>query len=69
MRIDIVVFDGFDELDAIAPFEVLQNAAAGGADFSVRLVSVGRATGSGRRHMDCGWRSKSPIRMRSGRTW
>lgn len=39
MRIDIVVFDGFDELDAIAPFEVLQNAAAGGADFSVRLVS------------------------------
>jgi transcriptional regulator GlxA family with amidase domain len=39
MRIDIVVFDGFDELDAIAPFEVLQNAAEGGAGFSVRLVS------------------------------
>ena len=39
MRIDILVFDGFDELDAIAPYEVLRNAAEGGADFSVRLVS------------------------------
>ncbi|MGD9633422.1 MAG: DJ-1/PfpI family protein [Pirellulales bacterium] len=39
MRFDIVVFDGFDELDAIGPFEVLQNAAAGGADFEVRLVT------------------------------
>lgn len=39
MRVEIVVFDGVDELDAIGPFEVLQNAAAAGADFSVRLVS------------------------------
>ena len=39
MRIEIVLFDGFDELDALAPYEVLQNASAGGADFSVRLVS------------------------------
>jgi len=39
MRIEIVVFDGFDELDALAPYEVLQNAAGGGADFRVRLVS------------------------------
>lgn len=39
MRIEIVAFDGVDELDAIGPFEVLQNAAAAGADFSVRLVS------------------------------
>jgi len=39
MRIEIVVFDGFDELDAIGPFEVFQNAAKYGADFSVRLVS------------------------------
>lgn len=39
MRIDILVFDGFDELDAIAPFEVFKNAARGG-DFKVRLVSA-----------------------------
>ena len=39
MRIEILAFDGVDELDAIGPFEVLQNAAAAGADFSVRLVS------------------------------
>jgi transcriptional regulator GlxA family with amidase domain len=39
MRIDILLFDGFDELDAIGPYEVLQNAAGGGADFVVRLVS------------------------------
>ncbi len=39
MRIDILVFDGFDELDVIGPFEVLQNAAAAGADFSTRLVT------------------------------
>ena len=39
MRIEIVAFDGVDELDAIGRFEVLQNAAAAGADFSVRLVS------------------------------
>jgi transcriptional regulator GlxA family with amidase domain len=39
LLIDIVLFDGFDELDAIGPFEVLKNAAQRGADFSVRLVS------------------------------
>ena len=39
MRIEILVFDGFDELDALAPYEVLENADAAGADFSVRLAS------------------------------
>jgi transcriptional regulator GlxA family with amidase domain len=39
VRIEIVLYDGFDELDALAPYEVLQNAASAGADFSVRLVS------------------------------
>jgi transcriptional regulator GlxA family with amidase domain len=39
VRVEIVAFDGVDELDAIGPFEVLQNAAARGAHFSVRLVS------------------------------
>jgi transcriptional regulator GlxA family with amidase domain len=39
MRIGIVVYDGFDELDAIGPYEVLRNAAAGGADCTVELVT------------------------------
>jgi transcriptional regulator GlxA family with amidase domain len=39
MRIDIPIFDGVDELDAIGPFEVFQNAASAGGDFSVRLVT------------------------------
>lgn len=39
MRIDIILFAGFDELDAIGPFEVLQNASALGAGFVVRLVA------------------------------
>jgi transcriptional regulator GlxA family with amidase domain len=41
MRIAVVVFDGFDELDAIGPLEVLRNAAALGApDLSVDLVTL-----------------------------
>lgn len=40
MRIDVLLYPGFDELDAIAPFEVLQNAASRGAKFAVRLVAA-----------------------------
>jgi transcriptional regulator GlxA family with amidase domain len=40
MRIEIVVFDGFDDLDAFAPHEVLQHAAAARPDWQVRLVGV-----------------------------
>jgi len=40
MLIEILVFDGVDELDAFGPMEVLRNAAAQGADFTVRLVSA-----------------------------
>lgn len=40
MRVQIVLFNGFDELDAIAPFEILQNAAAAGADIQVELATV-----------------------------
>ena len=28
MRVAIVIYDGFDELDTLGPFEVLRNAAA-----------------------------------------
>ena len=44
MRIEIVVFDGFDELDAIGPLETLSQAARRGAPFDVVLV---RADGPG----------------------
>lgn len=37
-RIDIIVFDGLDELDALGPLEVLRAAAAAGAPLDVRLV-------------------------------
>lgn len=49
MRVAIVVFEGFDELDAIGPYEVLTNAALGGAEVGVDLVAreaAGRVTGS-----------------------
>jgi transcriptional regulator GlxA family with amidase domain len=41
MRIDIVLFDGFDELDALAPYEVLRRAGEAGADLRVALVTLG----------------------------
>src|SRR3954452_4480144 len=40
MLIQIVLFEGFDDLDAIGPYEVLANAAAGGADVTVELVTL-----------------------------
>jgi transcriptional regulator GlxA family with amidase domain len=39
MLIDIIVYDGIDELDALGPLEVLRSAAAAGADVGVRLVT------------------------------
>jgi transcriptional regulator GlxA family with amidase domain len=49
VRIDIPIFDGFDELDAVGPYEVFQNAATGGGEFSAHLVTrepAGVVTGS-----------------------
>jgi transcriptional regulator GlxA family with amidase domain len=40
MDIDVILFDGFDELDAIAPFEILRNAEAMGADLHPTLVGA-----------------------------
>ncbi|MFU8868254.1 DJ-1/PfpI family protein [Natronococcus sp.] len=37
---EILLFDGFDELDAIGPYEVLANGAAAGASLEVRLVTL-----------------------------
>jgi transcriptional regulator GlxA family with amidase domain len=39
MRVQIVVFDGFDELDALAPLEVLRRAAELGAAMTVEVVT------------------------------
>jgi transcriptional regulator GlxA family with amidase domain len=40
-RIAIVLFDGFDELDAIGPYEVLSSARAAGAGLDLTLVTLG----------------------------
>jgi transcriptional regulator GlxA family with amidase domain len=40
MRIAVVIYDGFDEIDAVGPYEVFQNAARGGADAQVDLVTL-----------------------------
>jgi transcriptional regulator GlxA family with amidase domain len=40
MKFQILIFDGFDELDAIAPYEVLQNAVQAKMDAIVELVTV-----------------------------
>ena len=49
MKIGIVIYDGFDELDAIAPLEVLRNATTAGAAIDAKLVALkpnARVTGS-----------------------
>jgi transcriptional regulator GlxA family with amidase domain len=40
MRVHIPIFDGFDELDAIGPYEVFRTAAQVGADCHVSLVTL-----------------------------
>ena len=40
MEIAILVYDGFDELDAIGPYEVFENAADAGADCSASLRTI-----------------------------
>lgn len=40
MQIEIVVFDGFDEMDAIAPFEVFRTAAELGGPIDAELVGA-----------------------------
>ncbi len=40
MRAEIILYDGFDDLDAFAPHEVLRRAAAAGADLTVDYVAV-----------------------------
>lgn len=41
MNAAVLIFPGFDDLDAFGPFEVLANARLGGADIAVRFVTLG----------------------------
>jgi transcriptional regulator GlxA family with amidase domain len=40
VEVAVLIFDGFDELDAIGPYEVLANAAQLGADLRVQLLTL-----------------------------
>ena len=40
MDIGIVLYEGFDEIDAIGPFEVFENAIGAGADATVTLYTL-----------------------------
>lgn len=40
MRVAVVLFEGFDDLDAIGPFEVLANAASAVEEIAVELVTL-----------------------------
>ncbi|AFK20578.1 DJ-1/PfpI family protein [Haloferax mediterranei ATCC 33500] len=40
MHVAILLYDGFDELDAVAPFEVFQNAGVFGADCEAELLTL-----------------------------
>jgi transcriptional regulator GlxA family with amidase domain len=40
MKTQIVLYDGFDELDAVAPYEVLSASARRGAPFTVELAHL-----------------------------
>lgn len=40
MQIDILIFDGFDDLDALGPNELLRHAARAGAPFEVSFVHL-----------------------------
>lgn len=42
MDIEVLLFDGFDELDAVGPYEVLESAGALGADIALRTVTAER---------------------------
>jgi len=49
VQIDIVIYDGLDEMDAFGPLEVLRSAEAAGADMTTRLVTrvpSGQVTGA-----------------------
>ena len=74
MLIDIVVYDGVDELDALGPLEVFRSAEADGADVRSRLVTIEpqeTVTGAhGLRFVpDTGYRPGADILVVTGGGW
>jgi transcriptional regulator GlxA family with amidase domain len=74
VRIDIVCYDGLDELDAIGPLEVLRNAEAAGADLHPQTVSrtaVDEITASHglRFRPDCAYQPGAEIVLVPGGNW
>jgi putative intracellular protease/amidase len=61
VRIDVLVFDGFDELDAIGPYEVLRNAFA-----EVTLTSASGPEAITAAHGPCSRRCVRPLRTVTG---
>jgi transcriptional regulator GlxA family with amidase domain len=43
MDVAILLYDGFDDLDAVGPYEVLRNAQEAGMPIAVRLLTLGPA--------------------------
>ncbi len=43
MKIEIPIYEGFDDLDAFGPFELLRNVERAGGPFEVALVQLGGA--------------------------
>src|SRR6056297_37671 len=40
MNVAVLLYDGFDELDAVGPYEVFENAASAGADLQASLCTL-----------------------------
>jgi transcriptional regulator GlxA family with amidase domain len=74
MRIEILLYDGFDELDGIAPYEVLRTAEEYGADIHTELVGAdgaGTVTAShgARIVVECGLSETAEMVMVPGGSW
>jgi putative intracellular protease/amidase len=73
-RIVIVLFDGFDELDAVGPFEVLTRAALAGAPLEVELACLSGPGGVLASHglrvaVDQGLNTKADLLLVPGGGW
>ncbi|HEY6694739.1 MAG TPA: DJ-1/PfpI family protein [Solirubrobacteraceae bacterium] len=74
MRIEILLYDGFDELDGIAPYEVLRTAEENGAEIHAVLVGAygaGTVTASHgtRIQVDAGVSEAAEMVMVPGGSW
>ena len=54
MLVDIVVYDGLDELDALGPLEVFRSGATLGVAVTARLVTLGEQPEVRRPRSICG---------------